>query len=46
MLDNYLVNWKVTLQLIMDLSSTEAKFIAARKAVKECILLKGLLNEL
>lgn len=46
MLDNYLVNWKVTLQLIMYVSSTEAEFIVARKAVKECMWLKGLLNEL
>ena len=46
MLDNYLISWKATLQHIVALSSTEAEFVAATKAVKESMWLKGLLNEL
>ncbi|KAH9680375.1 Integrase catalytic domain-containing protein [Citrus sinensis] len=38
--------WKATLQHIVALSSTEAEFVAATKAVKESMWLKGLLNEL
>ena len=46
MLDSCLISWKTTLQHMLALSSTEAEFVAATKAVKESMWLKELLNEL
>ena len=40
------VNWKSTLQSIVALSTTEAKYTELTKAVKEAIWLRGLLDEL
>nr|GFA02670.1 retrovirus-related Pol polyprotein from transposon TNT 1-94 [Tanacetum cinerariifolium] len=40
------VSWKATLQHVVALSTTEAKYMALTKAVKESIWLKGLLIEL
>ena len=40
------VSWKSTLQSIVVLSTTEAKYMAFTEAVKEAILLEGLLDEL
>ena len=45
-LNNCHVNWKTTVQYIVALSSTEAEFIAATRAVKGSIWLRSLLNEL
>ncbi|KAK2997512.1 hypothetical protein RJ639_025981 [Escallonia herrerae] len=42
----YLFFWKATLQTIIALSTTEAEYIAATKAVKEAIWLKGLVGDL
>lgn len=48
MLNNCMIGWKASLQLVVALSSasTEAEFVAATKAAKESIWLKGILNEL
>ena len=46
MLNGYAVNWKATLQSVMALSTTEAEYTAATKAVKEALWLKGLVIEL
>ena len=46
MLNNCHVNWKATVQHIVALSSIKAEFIAATRAVKKSIWLRGLLNEL
>nr|GEY00553.1 retrovirus-related Pol polyprotein from transposon TNT 1-94 [Tanacetum cinerariifolium] len=40
------VSWKAKLQHVVDLSTTEAEFMALTKAVKEAIWLRGLLEEL
>ncbi|GJS62394.1 retrovirus-related pol polyprotein from transposon TNT 1-94 [Tanacetum coccineum] len=40
------VNWKVTLQHVVALSTTEAEYMALTEAVKEAIWLRGLLEEL
>lgn len=39
------LSWKATLQPVVALSTTEAKFIALSKAIKEGIWLKGLLQD-
>lgn len=41
-----LVSWRTSLQLVVALSTTESEYIAATKAVKECIWLKELTGEL
>lgn len=41
----FFVSWKANLQLIM-VSSTEVKFVAATKAVKESKWLNAIMNEL
>ncbi|KAH9649116.1 hypothetical protein KPL70_025868 [Citrus sinensis] len=41
-----LVNWKATLQHVVALSTTEAEYTAATKAVKEALWLQGLMREL
>ena len=46
MIDNFLVNWKATLQPIVALSTIEAEYMALAKAVKEGIWLKGLISNL
>ncbi len=46
MLNMCLISWKASLQPVVALSSTEAKFITATEAVKEAMWLKVLLNEL
>jgi len=43
---NSLVSRKVTLQPTVALSTTEVKYMALAKVAKECILLKGLINNL
>nr|GEU71248.1 retrotransposon protein, putative, Ty1-copia subclass [Tanacetum cinerariifolium] len=40
------VSWKVTLQHVVALSTTEAEYMALTEAVKEAIWLRGLLEEL
>jgi len=40
------ISWKVTLQSIVALSTTEAEYISAIEGVKEAIWLRGLVNEL
>ena len=40
------ISWKVTLQTIVALSTTEAEYMAITKACKEAIWLKGLFGEL
>nr|GEZ49598.1 copia LTR rider [Tanacetum cinerariifolium] len=40
------VSWKGTLQHVVALSTTEAEYMAPTEAVKEAILLRGLLGEL
>ncbi|XP_060965581.1 secreted RxLR effector protein 161-like [Cannabis sativa] len=40
------VGWKVQLQPVVALSTTEAEYVATTEAIKEAICLKGLLNEL
>ncbi|GKD92716.1 retrovirus-related pol polyprotein from transposon TNT 1-94 [Tanacetum coccineum] len=40
------VSWKATLQHVVALSTTKAKYMALMEAVKEAIWLKGLLEEL
>ncbi|GKD91218.1 hypothetical protein Tco_1366725 [Tanacetum coccineum] len=40
------VSWKVTLQHVVALSTTEAEYMTLTEAVKEAIWLKGLLEEL
>ncbi|KAH9781301.1 hypothetical protein KPL71_008412 [Citrus sinensis] len=45
-LDGCLVNWKVSLQHVIALSTTEVEYIAATKAVKEALWLRGLITEL
>nr|GEX24388.1 retrotransposon protein, putative, Ty1-copia subclass [Tanacetum cinerariifolium] len=40
------VSWKAMLQHVVALSTTEAEYMALTEAVKEAILLKGLLEEL
>ncbi|KAK3025748.1 hypothetical protein RJ639_040440 [Escallonia herrerae] len=40
------ISWKVTLQTIFALSTTEAEYIATTEAVKEAIWLKGLVGDL
>ncbi|GKF37616.1 hypothetical protein Tco_0114374 [Tanacetum coccineum] len=46
MVHGYVVSWKATLQHVVVLSTTEAKYMALTEAVKESIWLKGLLIEL
>jgi len=46
MIDNSLVSWKETLQPAVDLSTTEAEYMALTKAIKEGIWLKGLISNL
>ncbi|KAH9801638.1 hypothetical protein KPL71_001098 [Citrus sinensis] len=46
MVNGCLISWKATLQSVVTLSSTEAEFVAATKAVKEGKWLGGILNEL
>jgi len=41
-----IVSWKVTLQPLLTLSTTEAEYMALTKAVKEGIWLKGLVSDL
>ena len=41
-----LVNWKATLQHVVALSTTEAKYTAATEVVKEALWLQGLMREL
>ena len=45
-LDGCLISWKASLQHVVSLSSTEVEFIAATKAMKEAMWLKGILHEL
>lgn len=45
-LHSCLVNWKVSLQHVVALSITEAKYTAAIEAIKEALWLKGLIVEL
>ena len=45
-LGSYTVSWKATLQNIVALSTTEAKYTAATEAFKEAIWLKGMTTEL
>ena len=40
------ISWKATLQSIVALSTIKAKYMAATKAVKETIWLKGLVGDL
>ncbi|CAM8931496.1 unnamed protein product [Rhodiola kirilowii] len=40
------ISWKSQLQSIVALSSTEAEYIASTEAVKEAILLKGMIKEI
>jgi hypothetical protein len=40
------ISWKVTLQLTVALSTTEAEYMATAKAVKEAIWLRGLVSDL
>ena len=40
------ITWKITLQSIVALSTIKAKYMAATKAVKETIWLKGLVGDL
>lgn len=39
-----LISWKVTLQSIVALSTTEAEYIALIEAIKEALWLKGLIK--
>lgn len=41
-----LIIWKVTLQHVVALSTTEAKYIASTEAAKEALWLQGLMSEL
>lgn len=45
-LGDYVVSWKATLQSIVTLSTTEAKYMALTEAAKEGIWLKGLVSDL
>ncbi|KAL5577233.1 hypothetical protein UlMin_018932 [Ulmus minor] len=45
-LNRYCISWKAQLQLVVALSTTEAEYIAATKAIKEALWWKGLLEEL
>ena len=40
------ISWKASLQKVAALSTTEAKYIALTKAIKEAIWLLGLIKEL
>ncbi|XP_060969865.1 secreted RxLR effector protein 161-like [Cannabis sativa] len=40
------VSWKVQLQTVVALSTTEAEYVATTEAIKEAIWLKGLMKEL
>jgi len=40
------VSWRSTLQYIVALSTTEAKYMAMTEAMKEAIWLQGLLDDL
>ena len=40
------VSWKTQLQTVVALSTTEAEFMAATDAIKECLWIQGLLKEL
>ena len=42
----YVISWKATLQTIVVLSTTEAKYMTVTKACKETLWLKGLFGEL
>ena len=46
MLNDCVVNWKVTLQSVEVLSTTESEYTAAIEAVKKALWLKGLVTEL
>lgn len=46
MLNGCMINWKATLQHVVALSTTEAKFTAAIEVVKEVLWLKWLVLEL
>ncbi|KAH9779745.1 hypothetical protein KPL71_007826 [Citrus sinensis] len=45
-LNNCTISWKVSLQSVVALSTTEAEYTAAAEAFKEAIWLKGMINEL
>ena len=45
-LEGCTVSWKVTLQNVVALSTTEAEYTAAAEALKEAIWLKGMTTEL
>ena len=40
------ISWKTNQQLVVALSTTEAKYMALAEGVKEAIWLKGMVNEL
>ena len=46
LLNNCCISWKVQLQHVVALSTTEAEFMATTEAFKEGIWLKGILNEI
>lgn len=46
MLNSCTVNWKATLQSVVALSTTEAKYTTATEAVKEALWLKELVTKL
>ena len=46
MLNNFCISWKVQLQHVVALSTTEAEFMATTEAFKEGIWLKGIFNEI
>lgn len=46
MVNGCLIDWKATLQQVVALATTKAKYTATTDAVKEALWLKGLLGEL
>ena len=46
MLNRCIISWKASLQHVVALSTTEAKYTAATEAVKEALWLKGMIEKL
>lgn len=46
MMNGYIINQKASLQYVVVLSTTEAEYIAAPKAIKKAFWLKGMIEEL